>query len=184
MIALTVVLLILLLLAILRVGVIAEYSDAGAELSATAGPVHVKLYPRKAKKAKKKTKRATKKADKEEASKKGGTLEEYKRIVSISLEAAGRFKRRLKIHRLIIHYTAASEDPATAALMFGGASAGLGMLTPVLENNFNIVYRDFRTAVSFQLTTPIIYCKASLSLRLWQIIYIGAGFAYKYFRTR
>jgi hypothetical protein len=51
----------------------------------------------------------------------------------------------------------------------------LGLILPLLENNFNIKKRDLRTAVSFELTEPYIYIQAKLSLLVWEFVYIAFG---------
>jgi hypothetical protein len=70
---------------------------------------------------------------------------------------------------------AAGTDPAQTALYFGGASAGYGILLPLLENNFNIKKRDLRAAVNFEASEPYIFVRAQISLAIWEAFYVGFG---------
>ena len=56
------------------------------------------------------------------------------------------------------------------ALSFGGVNAAIGMIWPLLENNFNIGDRRIRTKVDFNLTEPEAYLYASFSLRVGQAV--------------
>ena len=68
----------------------------------------------------------------------------------------------------------AAGDPAAAALVFGGANAALGMILPLLEQNFTIRRRDIRTAVDFDRKTPAVTLRAALTLTIGQ----GVAFAF------
>ena len=86
-------------------------------------------------------------------------------------DAAGKFKRKLRIKLLKIYYCAANADPSKAAMFFGGAWAFFGMITPILENNFKVEKRDFRSSVDFDKTEPTVYINAVTSIFIWEIIY-------------
>ena len=72
--------------------------------------------------------------------------------------------------------TMAASDPAMAAAAFGGANAILGMVIPLLENNFNIRERKIRTAVDFDRYSPVIAIRAALSLSIGQGIAFAVHF--------
>ncbi len=166
------------LLLLLRVGVRAQYSDQGLFLWARAGRLHIQVYPVKKKKRRKekgKEGKAKKKKGKEpetEESKKGGNVSFFISIIRDILDVLGRFRKRIKIDELTVWYMSASEDPSSAAICFGAASAGMGLVTGILENNFKIKKRDFRTAVNFEEKEPWVYVKAEFSLAVWEILYI------------
>jgi hypothetical protein len=93
----------------------------------------------------------------------------------------GKLKRKLTINKLVIYYRAAGTDPSKTAMHFGMASAGLGMLVPLLENHFKIRDRDFRSNVSFTETESTVYLYARCSLAVWEIIYVAWGLAVEIF---
>lgn len=180
MIVAAVVLAIFVIIALLPVGVIAEYCDAGVSADAVIGPLRFKLITteKETKKKGKKVKKEKKEKKEKKAAegvKKAGRLVDLKEQLPAINKALDRLKRKLTIKELTIHYMAAGTDAAATALYFGAASIGFGLILPLLENNFNVKKRDLRTAVSFEVTEPYIYLKAKLSLLIWEVIYIASG---------
>lgn len=171
MIAAAVILAVLLLISFLRVGIIAVYCDVGLILDAYIGPVKIKILPSKKIKTKKEKREKT-----GESVVKAGKLETLKNQLPSLKKALSRLKRKLLIKELTIYYMAAGADPAAAALYFGAASTGYGMILPLLENNFNIKKRDLRASVNFEVSEPYIYVKAALSLAVWEAVYVAFDF--------
>ncbi len=172
MIAAAAVLAFLLLISFLRVGITAVYEEVGFILEAYIGPVIIKIFP--ADKTRKES-RKEKKEKTREGVVKAGRLESLRNQLPSLKKAFSRFKRKLLIKELTIYYMAAGSDPAATALYFGAASAGYGMILPLLENNFNIKKRDLRATVNFEVTEPYIYVKARLSLAVWEVFYVAFG---------
>ena len=169
MLVVGIILIVLVLLAFLRIGVTAEYSEEGFKVLARIGPIRYPVYPPQEKGKKKEKKKKTK----EKQEQKGGKLATFQEFLPSIAEAVGRLRRKLTINDLRIYYMAAGSDPSKTAMSFGIASAGLGVLVPVLENLFRIKSRDLRTSVSFTESEPYVYLMAKLSLALWEIIYIA-----------
>lgn len=163
----------LVLLSLVRVGGTVEYSRSGVLIRLRAGPLRIRVYPPRPKKAdgQEKPKRVKKKPKPEEEQpepKPGGQLGPLKAALPVVADAAGQLRRKVRVDRLLLDVTAAASDPAAAALAFGGVNAAIGMIWPLLENNFNIGDRRIRTRVDFNLTEPEIYLYGSFSLRLGQ----------------
>jgi hypothetical protein len=186
MIALAIVVAALVLLAVTPVGVTVEYGEEGVRLSAFFGLIRIKIIGRKPEKLEKKEKRERKKElkkakkasvkkEKPKREKIPGSERGFKTYLNVGLTLLGRLRRKLTIHSLQIFYMAAGDDAYDTAMTFGRVSAGLGALTPILENNFKIKKRDFRTSVSFTERETKIYVNASLSLLLCEIFYILAA---------
>jgi hypothetical protein len=177
---------VLTLLAFLRIGGVAEYgtpdnaetdettAQAGFVVDAFLGPIRFRLFPATKKKEKKKPKRkdVQKKKAGEGIVKAGRFVELKKQLPAINTLLA-RLKRKLLIKELTVYFMAAGEDPAAAALWFGGANIGYGLLVPLLENNFRVKKRDLRTSVSFEHSEPYIYVCARLSLAVWEAVYVA-----------
>lgn len=172
LIALAIILFLLILLAFLRIGVTAEYNEHGPTILAHVGPFFLKVYPKRKKIIKHKSKEIKDQLVKE---KKGGTVEQLKELMPLICESLSRLKRKLSVNHLTIYYLSAGSDPAKTALNFGLASAGLGFLTAVLENNLNIKKRDVRTNLSFTDVKSSVYIQLKMSLAIWEIVYIGWG---------
>ena len=157
---------------LLPIRVIAEYGRNGASAIVRAGPVCIRLYP-KEKKPKEKTKQ-------EKEGKQGGTVEAFRDLLEHIGKAAARIRKKLVIDDLQIDYLAAAGNPVWAAMGFGLASASIGVLIPILEQQFTIRNRNFRTGVSYTLKKSEIYGKAVASLRVDQILFIGLEFLKDY----
>jgi len=180
MIVLAVILVVIILIALLRFGVSAEYGESGILATAHAGPISIRIFPREAKEisAKKKAKIKAKKAKKALKAKakpkvlKPGGLKGFLDIVTAVKNTLGRLRRRLLIKKLIIYITIADKDPSKTATMFGTANAALDTFMPVLEKIFRIKRRDIRTAYDFEAGQPTIYVNTAISLAVWEAVYI------------
>ena len=184
MIVLCIVLLALFCIAFIRAGIIIEYAAEGFTADVKVGVFRKKIYPkkRKEKSSEKKKSKKNKEAEPEE-SKKGGDAASVKQLLPNILEALKKICRKLMIDDLVLHITVASDDPYRSAVLFGEASAGLGMLMPVLDNLFVIKNRDVGTSVSFTEAKTLVYIKAKFTLRLWEIFYIAFSFGIEFVKV-
>ena len=178
MLVLAIVVGVLILIALLRFGVAAVYGEDGLLVKAKVGPISIKAYPRKEKaEKKKKGKRKDKKKGRARKAKKPeeekpGAIEGFFTLLSAIRKVLGRVRRRLLIKKLFIHYVSASDDPVKTALMFGGSSAALDGILPMLEQNFRIRKRELRTSADFESSKPRIYVNAAVSIAVWEAVYI------------
>lgn len=172
----------LLLLSLVRVGGRLSYTEDGLTVKLRLGPFLLTVYPFRSKKKKrnKKAQTAPPPAEARPAAEpeRGGSLELLKDLIPVVAEAAGRLKQKVRIDCLDIDLTVAAGDPALTAVAFGGANAVMGMMVPLLENNFNIKERRFRTAVDFNAAGPTAAVRAAFSLTIGQgvVLYFGFGF--------
>ena len=81
--------------------------------------------------------------------------------------------RKLRIDVFQLEVTAAAPDPAAAALCFGGANAFIGMIWPLVEQNFNVKERRLRTRVDFDAERPSVYLYAAATLTAGQALALG-----------
>ena len=183
MIILAIILIVIILIALLRLGVSAEYSAGGMSVVVRAGPLALSVFPRKMKwkpegKKKKRPKKPKKKKEKKAKpeAKKPGAFKTFLDILSAASKSLSRLRRRLLIKELTIHFIAAGDDPAKAAIGFGASNAVFGMVVPVLEKAFRIKRCDLRSSADFDATEAYIYLKASISLAVWEAIYIASAF--------
>ena len=159
------------LLRLVRLGALAEYSAAGLRLKLKVGPLRLMLYPRKPKrprrKAGKSSRREKKREERPQPELGGGPLALVKRFLPLIAEAAGRFRRKLRIDVFQLEVTAA------AALCFGGVNAFIGMIWPLVEQNFNVKERRLRTRVDFDAERPSVYLYAAATLTAGQALALG-----------
>lgn len=182
LIMLCVTLLLDFLIAILRVGARATLEEGEFSLRILAGPVKLKLLPKDEDKAKKlkKPKKKPEEPPKEEEEKEEKpkrklkiTMELVRTALSALGDALGRLRRKLSIDLLTIRYTVASDDPYSAAMTYGYASAAVGALMPVIENIFKVKKSDIRTDVTFDAKEAEMYIDAQFTIAIWEIIYIA-----------
>lgn len=178
----------LVLLSLIRVGGTVEYSRSGTLVHLRAGPLRIQVYPPKPRKksGEKKPKRAKKKSPKPEEEqpepKPGGQLSALKAVLPLVADAAGQLRRKVRVDRLLLDVTAATADPAMTAMAFGGINAAIGMIWPLLENNFNIGERRIRTKADFNLTEPEAYLYGAFSLRLGQAVLLALTLGIKFLK--
>ena len=180
---LLIILLILFLIAIIPVGVLFEYSEDGIMLALKAAFLKIKLFPKEEKPKKpkeekpkdEKPKEEKPKEEKKPAPKRGGLAELLEGVLPAVFDTLDRFRRKLTVNYLTIHYDSAAEDPYDAAMHFGNVSAALGAVLPALERKLRIKKRDIRTAVSFDGGGDRIYIDTSITIRIWEIIYVVCG---------
>ena len=176
------------MLLMLRVGMIASYDESGGMVLLRIGPFRYQILPatkeKKKKKPQKPKKKKTLQAEEEEAAakKRGGALSDFRTLLRPLLETLGKLKRKLRIEVLELTYISGASDPAKAAIAYGAASAGLGMLASTLEYNFHIQNRKFRAGVDFTIQKPVICAHAALSLRVGQLLSLGIAFGIAYLK--
>jgi len=177
MVALAIVLAVLALLAFLRVGVRASYSEEGFALRAKVGPVWIGILPKKAGGGKKpkKPRKKKKKKEPEKEEKKGGPVETIRRFLPPVTDTLGRLRRKLRVDSLTVRYLSASDDPFDAAVNYGRASAAMAALSPALDNFFNIRRRDIRADACMEGGGDKIFADIRLTIAVWEIVYVGCG---------
>lgn len=205
-----IVLAVLWLLGRIRLGGWVQYDEVGLVVKVLAGPLKFTVFPRKPlseqdkakQKAKKERARAKKEAKKArdearrakreaewrkkhpgeepEPEKKGGALPPVLDLLPLAAEAAGGLKKRIRIDELTVHLTWAAAEAAEAALGFGRANAVMGMIWPLLDNNFIVKKHDLGVRVDFDQNSPTIMCRAALTMRLGQLLAFGLRLLFKF----
>lgn len=172
MIALCIIMAVLVIILLIPVGAEAEYDRPGATLWLRIGGIRKILYPRPPKpEGKKKPKKE--KPPKETEPKKGGTLQLIMQLIPVGIEALGRFKRGLIIKKLTLWFCFGGDDPAKIAMNFGGASAGAGMIVPLLQSHFRIKEMDVRNGVDFTSSETTVYAHADIRIRIITVLAIA-----------
>ena len=172
------VLLVIVIILLIPIGAEAEYDEPGVTLWLRIGAVKKALYPRPPKpegeeKTAKKKQKTKEKEPGEEKAKKGGNMQLIMELIPVGIEALGRFKRGLIIKKLRLYFCFGGDDPAKVALTFGGASAGAGMIVPLLQRNFRIKEMDIRNSVDFTSVENRVYAHADIRIRPITVIAIA-----------
>lgn len=191
-----VVLLSLFLIGQVRIGVRATYQEEGLALWARVGKLRSRVFPRPKKhpdtqKADAKLNSRSRRSKKEPVSKEpppmaervGGAVEYAKALLPIVLEAAGQFKRKLRVDTLHLVLTAGGSDPGDAAMLYGQANMVLGTFWYPLTEALQVKDGDARVALDFDAPGMTICADAALSLKIGQILWLGIYFGRKGLRA-
>ncbi len=172
------ILVLIVLLLLLPVGVLLSYHQGGVSLMLKIGFFHFSLpelsgekkAPAKGKKKKEKEKTAEKP---EEQTQKGGSLPLLLSLLKPLMALLGNLIRKIRIDRLEADVTyAGADDPAGAAMLYGGTAAGAGLLEPLLQNTFaQIRNQEIRVQVDFFAQESVILLRLGFSLRIGQILW-------------
>lgn len=189
MLVLLIIIIVLTVIALLPLGVDGGYKNGKFELHLKIGLISFGIPPKKKitkkpkmPKKKQKTKQIDEETEPEE--KKPFNLGELFDIIKLALKALGRFRRKLTIEYMRVHYTFASDDPFKTAFGFGMANATMGAIIPLLDGAFKIKERDFGVQTDFLIEKPIIDVWLTASIRIWEIVYIAAAFGIDYLKLK
>jgi len=162
------------LIGLIRVGGCVSYDENGFGATARLGRIRIKLYPREEKKPRAKKKPRGPAAQKEEEKpKKTGDYEALKALIKPALETGKYVFKGLRIDDLEIEYTAASDDPAKTAMLYGGAAAGTGALLPLIESAFRVRKKRIRVYADFTGVKQRVLFAAAVSIRLGRLMISG-----------
>ena len=174
MTALLIILAVIVLLLLLPVGVHAVYSENGFTAALLFGPLPVRIYPPKP--GKTEAKKEKKEKEEEPAEKKPGSAQELFQIGNIFIKMLPKIIKKVRINRLEVFYVSADADPYNAALRFGMAESGIGILTPILENHFKIGKLNLQSSVDFNLSEPEIYADGVTTASVGSVLFLGVYF--------
>ena len=175
-------------LAILPLGVSAQYDSGGALVRLILGPVKLILYPRphsppkKEKKPKekkqeektseKKTQEASAPDKKKEASgdPQGGDWKDFLPLFRVAMEFLGNFRRKLRVRDLEMKLILAGDDPCDLAVNYGRAWAALGNLMPKLERFLVIRKRNLEVECDFTSEKTLVFVRLELTITLGRLL--------------
>lgn len=175
-------------LAILPLGVSAQYDSGGALVRLILGPVKLILYPRphsppkKEKKPKekkqeektseKKTQEASAPDKKKEASgdPQGGDWKDFLPLFRVAMDFLGNFRRKLRVRDLEMKLILAGDDPCDLAVNYGRAWAALGNLMPKLERFLVIRKRNLEVECDFTSEKTLVFVRLELTITLGRLL--------------
>lgn len=171
------------LIMLIPIGADVAYIGGELAVSAKVSKLKLQIIPGKDQQdikpaKKKKTKKEKKpKADvtNEQAQAKGKKLnfnfnfDEILGLVKAVLKGFGKFGRKLRVERFLLHYTAAGKDPYSVAVTFGRVNAALNSLAPVCSARFDVKDLDVYTNVDFMAEKMSVDFAVALTIRIGQI---------------
>ena len=188
---LLIVLAVLWLLSLIRLGGRVRYGAEGLFVFLLLGPVKLRLFPAgeesggewkpkpKKEKRKKKKPAAAEKHKKEPKEGQPGTLSRLMKLLPVVGQACGALKRKIRIDDLELQLIWGGGDPAAIALGYGQANAALGMIWPILDNNFKVKRHSFQVGMDYDRAQPGVELAAALTLTVGQIVALGVHYGIK-----
>lgn len=188
LIILGVLLAIIALILLLPIGADVGYEQGKLHVSAKAGGLTIKLFPRKKraesdepkppkKKKEKKPKKPKEKKpedDKPREKKKPDiTFDEILALLKAVVEGIGWFGGKIRVDRFVLHVIVAGNDPYHTAMAYGKLNAWLSALLPLCKK-LNAKNCDVWTDVDFMDDWPHVDFAIAMSFRIGQLF--GMGF--------
>ena len=159
--ALLIVLAVLVLLALIPLGAHVRYDSEGAFVWLVAGPIRIRLLPKKSKKPKKDKKerksgkkKKPKEPDEPEKTKEkqpiGGLIRDFMPFVRLGLDLLGCFFRKLRVPILTLHLGfGGANDPASAAINYGRAWSAVGAIMQPIRTKTRIKKENVSCSCDF-----------------------------------
>lgn len=170
------------LIGCIPVGVDARYMENELLLRLKIGLLKMQILPAKPKKAApKKEKKTAKKAaasqkpekPKKKASMPKLTLSDILALVNLACDTLGDLRRKLRVEVLTLHVVLGGDDPAKAAMQYGGAWAAIGMLNPKLDQLFVIKKRDIQPILDYNEKEMSISAQLALTITIGRALSLG-----------
>ena len=174
------------LIMLIPIGADIRYEEGVVRLSAKAAWIKLQLIPKqrkavkeeKPKKEKKKKEKPSKKAEKEDSSaKKKRSLpfntEEILELLKTVLNGFGRFGKKFKVERFVLHWIAAGWEPYTTARVFSVVNAALSQLSPLCVQRFHCKDSSVWTDIDFVRDDMFLEFGLTVTIRIGQIVGTG-----------
>ena len=174
------------LIMLIPIGADIRYEEGVVRLSAKAAWIKLQLIPKqkkavkeeKPKKEKKKKEKPSKKAEKEDSSaKKKRSLpfntEEILELLKTVLNGFGRFGKKFKVERFVLHWIAAGWEPYTTARVFSVVNAALSQLSPICVQRFHCKDSSVWTDIDFVRDDMFLEFGLTVTIRIGQIVGTG-----------
>ena len=161
-------------LAMLPLGIRAQYDAGGGKIALIAGPFCIPLKSSKKKKQQEKPKTEEKKAASGAGgSKKGGSAADFMPLVRTALDFLKDVRRKLRVNMLELKVILAGDDPCDLGVHYGQANAVAEGLMPLLEECFVIKKRDVQILCDFTAEKTLVFARVDLTITLARILSLG-----------
>ncbi len=180
---------VLVILAVLPLGVSAIYEQSGPGAWVLVGPIRIRMYPKKDKKAKKQEspespkKQSGEKTSAKPAEKKGGSWKDFLPLVHVGLDFLGDLRRKIRVKDLELALCMAGDDPCDLAINYGRANAAMGTLLAGLNRAFVIQKQKVNIGCDFAADEMTIYARLDITLTLGRAIALLARYGVRGLKT-
>ena len=183
---LLIVLLCLVLIALIPLGICAQYGQQGTQAWIIIGPFRFLVFPRlRRKKKQRQVGNSTKKEGFESharVKKKRQKSTDFFPIVRLVLDFLIDFRRKLRINELRLKVILAGGDPCDLSLNYGRAWAALGNIMPQLDRYFVIKKRELEVECDYIAESTAISGYIHMTITIGRILSIGVFHGIKLLR--
>ena len=177
----------IILVMLIPIGADLRYEEGVIRISAKAAGMKLQILPKPKKKPKpekpeKEKKPKPEKPEREEtAEKKKRSLpfnaEEILELLKMVLKKFGRFDRKFKIERFVLHWIAPAWNPYYSARIFSVVNAILSELAPICTERFQCRDSSVWTDIDFTREDMFLEFGLTFTIRIGQILGTGFGIA-------
>ena len=175
------------LIMLIPIGADLRYEDEVIRVSAKAAGIKIQLIPKKKREPKPEKPEEKPKPEpepKEEKPKKAKkkmslsfNAEEILDLLKLVLKSFGRFGRKFRVERFVLHWTAAGSDPYLVARTFSVVNAGLSQLAPICTERFHCRDSSVWTDIDFVSDRMFFEFGLTMTIRIGQIVGTGLRIA-------
>ena len=179
---------IIVLIMLIPIGADLRYEDGVIRISAKAAGMKIQLLPRqkkppKAEKLKKENKPKPEKPPEEKPEKKKKrsfpfNMEEIIDLLKTVLRGFGRFGRKFKVERFVLHWIAPAWNPYDSARIFAVVNAALSELAPICTERFHCRDSSVWTDIDFTCEDMFLEFGLTFTIRIGQIVGTGLSIAF------
>ena len=171
------------LIMLIPIGADLRYEDEVIRVSAKAAGIKIQLIPKKKREPKpekpeenpKPESKPKEEKPQKEKKKRSISLnaEEILDLLKVVLKGFGRFGRKFKVERFVLHWTAAGTDPYLVARTFSVVNAGLSQLAPLCTERFHCRDSSVWTDIDFVSDRMFFEFGLTMTIRIGQIVATG-----------
>ncbi len=180
---------VIVLLAILPLGVSVIYEESGADVWILAGPLRIRVYPRKKKPEEKPEKpewesaEKTKKQAPSEVPRKRGSWKDFLPLVRLGMEFLGDLRKKVRVKRLELDLCMAGDDPCDLAISYGRANAAMGTLLAALNQIFVIRKQRIKINCDFEAEEMTIYARLDAVITIGRLLLLFGKYGVRGLKT-
>ena len=178
------------LIMLIPIGADIRYEDEIVRVSAKVAGITLQLIPKKKKEPKEEKPKKEKKPKEKKPEQTESTQKEKKKF-SLTLNAEeivdllktvfqgfGRFGKKFKVDRFVLHWIATGEDPYLTARAFAVVNSGLSQLAPICTERFHCRDSSVWTDLDFTRENMFFEFGLTTTIRIGQIVRTGISLAF------
>ena len=176
------------LIMLIPIGADLRYEDEVIRVYVKAAGAKIQLIPKRKKEPRQKKPEAEEKPEPEQEETKPKkekkklslslNAEEILELLKTVLHGLGRFGRKIKVDRFVLHWIATGEDPYMTARVYSVVNAGLSQLAPICTERFHCRDSSVWTDLDFAREGMFFEFGLAMTIRIGEIVGSGIRIAF------